>query len=61
MSNLCKDVLNLVCLIKLYDSPDISWTSIHVLVLNLGTLLDVSSSRFITFWYSFLLKCLKQS
>ena len=60
MFDLRIDVLNLICLLILYDSPDWSWTSIQFLVLNLGTSSDVVSSSFLIFWYSIFIQCQKQ-
>ena len=47
-SDLGIDVLNLIYLLGLYlpsALPDWSWTSIHFLVTNLGTLLDVAPNK----------------
>ena len=53
-SDLSIDAWNLICLLGLYLSsalPDWSRTSTYFLVINLGTLLDNVSSKFVIFWY----------
>ena len=45
-------VLNLIRFLGLYISsalPDSSWTSLHFLVINLGTLSDAVSSKLVVF------------
>ena len=45
-------VLNLIRFLGLYLSsalPDWSWTSLHFLIINLGTLSDVVSSKLVVF------------
>ena len=63
-SDLSIDVLNLIYLLGLYLSsalPDWSWTSTYFLVINLGTSSIFVPNKFVIFWYSIFIWCLKQS